>query len=161
MHALRKKSQCWCQGLLGRYGFYAILVCVFLLTINIAYAEDASGVVIITNKSSQVESLSLLEIRRLYLGFSINNNYVGNPVINRTNEKLYANFLKNVMHMTEEGYKRKIVRRVFRYGSDYVAELHSLDAINQHLKENANDVVFVESKDVSHMDDVKIVMRLW
>jgi len=126
-----------------------------------AWSQQTANVVLITHKSSNVDSLSLLDIRRLYLGFSVANKNVNRPVINRVNEKVYEDFLKNIMHMTEDGYKRKIVRRVFRYGADYVTELYSIVAIARHLDAHPNDVVFVATDDLPRIKGAKIVVRLW
>lgn len=135
-------------------------LCVFLFT-AVAWSDNAVGVVLITHQSSNIKTLSLLEIRRLYLGFPVSNKHVNRPVINRFNEKLYGDFLKNVMHMTEDGYKRKIVRRVFKYGADYIKELSSLEDIADHLRTNPNDVVFVNRENISKIEDAKVVARLW
>lgn len=125
------------------------------------FADNPAGVFLVTHKSSAVESLSLLQIRRLYLGFPVKNMYVNRPVINRSSEHLYEHFLKNVMHMTKEGYKRKIVRRVFRHGADYIKELNSIDDIAEHLNVYTNDVVFVQGRNLDRLDNTRVVVRLW
>lgn len=135
-------------------------LCMIFFT-TVAWSQNAASVVLITHQSSRLETLSLLEIRRLYLGFSLSNKYVSRPVINRTKEKLYEDFLKNVMHMTEDGYKRKIVRRVFRYGADYIEELHSIKEIEEHLVVYPGDVIFVASENLAEIDNAKVVARLW
>lgn len=124
-------------------------------------AEDHGQVVMITHTSSSAEAISLLEIRRLYLGFSSQDADIGKPIINHSDRQLFEDFLKNIMHVTEDGYRRKIVRRVFRYGSDYVTELQSIEKIAQHLAENPNDVVFVYVNNLQRYGDVKILVRLW
>ena len=124
-------------------------------------SETSTEVVLIAHESSKISRLSLLQVRRLYLGFNIDDKYVGRPVINRSDSKVYSNFLKNVMHMTQDGYKRKVVRRVFRYGSDYITELSTLDSIVEHLENNPKDIIFVKKENLSVINNAKIVMRLW
>ena len=138
-----------------------LLFSLLLLLVKPIMSDVVSEVVLVTHESSVVESISIPEIRRLYLGFPVSSNGINKPVINRTTSKIYADFLKNIMHMTEDGYKRKIIRRVFRYGSDYIKELDSLEIIVRHLEEHPGDVVFVYMKDIPQMGNVKIVMRLW
>jgi hypothetical protein len=86
---------------------------------------------------------------------------VNKPVINRFNKKLYEDFLKNVMHMTEDGYKRKIVRRVFKYGAEYIKELYSIEEIAEHLSAHPDDVVFVSTANLSEIKDARVIARLW
>lgn len=140
-----------------------LLAAVLLLGLygNTVRAEDHGQVVMITHASSSAEAISLLEIRRLYLGFPSQDADIGKPIINRSDRQLFEDFLKNIMHVTEDGYRRKIVRRVFRYGSDYVTELQSIEKIAQYLVENPNDVVFVHGKNLQRYGDVKILVRLW
>lgn len=135
-------------------------LCMIFLT-TATWAQNAPGVVLITHQSSNIDFLSLLEIRRLYLGFPVGNEHVNRPVINRFNNKVYEDFLKNVMHMTEDGYKRKIVRRVFKYGADYVKELYSIEEIAEHLSVYPNDVVFVGTENLPKIEGAKVVTRLW
>lgn len=132
-----------------------------ILFAAVAWSQDASSVVLVTHHSSDIDSLSLLEIRRLYLGFPISNKQVNKPVINRFNKKLYEDFLKNVMHMTEDGYKRKIVRRVFKYGAEYIKELYSIEEIAEHLSAHPDDVVFVSTANLSEIKDARVIARLW
>lgn len=147
---------------IGRAGYhYLSLVLVLMLFCSPLQAQETEQVVLVTHRSSAAETVSLLDIRRLYLGFPSDNPYIGKPVINRSSQRIFEDFLKNVMHVTEDGYRRKIVRRVFRYGSDYVTELESIAAIAQHLENYPHDVVFVKKSDLIHLDGVKILVRLW
>jgi hypothetical protein len=126
-----------------------------------AWSDKSREVVLVTSVSSKIGELSLLEIRRLYLGYSIDNEHVNKPLINRSNERLYEDFLKNILHVTREGYKRKIVRRVFRHGAEYIVELKSIKAISQHLQKHPNDVVFITRNHIDEIENVKVVVRLW
>ncbi len=103
----------------------------------------------------------MLEIRRLYLGYAITNKHVNQPLINRSSEKLYDDFLKNVLHVTRNGYRRKIVRRVFRQGAKNILELYSMDSISKHLQFHPNDVVFVSRDKLEYVENAKVIERLW
>ena len=137
---------------------YACILCSLYIFVFCPYASanEIASVVLVTHKSSELGSLTLLEIRRLYLGFPVSNEHVKRPVINRSNNEVYE-----AMHMTEDGYRRKIVRRVFRYGTNYIDELYSLEGIRKHLAERPGDVVFIDARKLPLVPDARVIVRLW
>jgi len=139
-----------------------ILVVAVLMTafIKPSYAEDK--VVLIAAKGSGIESISNRDIRRVFLGLkSTDSELVNKPVINLHNREVYEKFLKNVMHMTEGAYKRKIVKRIFRNGTKEIKEYGMLDELNAHLTLNVGDISFVEVAAVEKMHDIEVVKVLW
>jgi hypothetical protein len=124
------------------------------------YAEDK--VVLIAAKGSGIESISNRDIRRVFLGLkSADSDFVNKPVINLYNRELYEDFLKNVMHMTEGTYKRKIVKRIFRNGTEKIKEVKMLDELNTHLTSNIGDISFVYNDVAEKMHDIEVVKVLW
>jgi hypothetical protein len=98
----------------------------------------------------------------VFLGLkSADSENVNKPVINLYNRELYEEFLKNVMHMTEGTYKRKIVKRIFRNGAEEIKEVDMLDELNTYLTNNVGDISFADIADVSKMHDIEVVKVLW
>ena len=127
---------------------------------NHAYAEHK--VVLIAAKGSGIESISNRDIRRIFLGLkSSDSDSVNKPVINVYNREIYEQFLKNVMHMTEGAYKRKLVKRIFRNGAEEIKEIDMLEELNRHLTRNVGDISFVEASAVDEMHDIEVVKVLW
>ena len=140
-----------------------LLLAVVVLVITIikpCYADDK--VVLIAAKGSGIESISNRDIRRVFLGLkSADSEHVNKPVINLYNTGLYEEFLKNVMHMTAGAYKRKIVKRIFRNGTEEIKEVEMLSELNSYLTNNVGDISFVEVSDVEKMHDIEVVKVLW
>lgn len=137
-----------------------IVLIVNILNCNILYAEESGGV-LVTAKNSSVKEVSRIELRRIYLGLSSSGNSIVNPVINISDMAIYKAFLKNVMHMTEKGYRRKIVKRVFRQGTKNIKEITSQDELVKYLQENVNDVSFMDSEIAKKTRGIKVVQSLW
>jgi hypothetical protein len=128
--------------------------------INPCYAEGK--VVLIAAKGSGIKSISNRDIRRVFLGLkSADSDLVNRPVINLYNRELYEEFLKNVMHMTEGTYKRKIVKRIFRNGTEEIKEVEMLNELNAHLARNIGDISFADNDAVEKMHDIEVVKVLW
>jgi hypothetical protein len=136
----------------------AVMLC--SLSVHQAYAEQS--VVLIAAKGSGIESISNRDIRRIYLGLkSADSKMVNRPVINMYDREIFEDFLKNVMHMTEGSYKRKLVKRIFRNGAAEIKEIERLQELNEHLLNNVGDVSFVDSSAVDMMHDIEVVKVLW
>ena len=136
------------------------VIVLLMLPINPSYAEDA--VVLIAAKGSGIGLISNRDIRRVFLGLkSADSKLVNKPVINLHNKEVYEEFLKNVMHMTEGSYKRKIVKRIFRNGTEKIKEVEMLNELNAHLTSNVGDISFVEGSVVEKMTDIEVVKVLW
>lgn len=145
-----------------KHTMFVLVVIVMLLitSINPAYAEH--NIVLIAAKGSGIESISNRDIRRIFLGLkSADSDLVNKPVINLYNNEVYEDFLKNVMHMTKGAYKRKIVKRIFRNGSEEIKEIMLLDELNMHLINNVGDISFVDDVAVESMHDIEVIRVLW
>lgn len=140
---------------------FTVFVTAFLMTaVNPSYAEHK--VVLIAAKGSGIEMLSNRDVRRIFLGLkSADSTLVNRPVINLHNREVYEQFLKNVMHMTEGAYRRKLVKRIFRHGNRAITELDMLNELNMHLTENVGDISFVDYTELDKMQDIEIVKVLW
>lgn len=136
---------------------------VFAVLLNFySVAQAGEGGVLIAAQESQVSRVEIVELRRIYLGLpSSSDSQIRSPVINLSNKKLFKEFLKNVLHMTEKGYRRKMIKRIFRQGGKKVEEIESLEQLVSYLKANPQDVSFVSAELAKELDGIKVVQSLW
>ena len=128
--------------------------------VTVANASDSGALVVA--QDSPVQKISILEIRRIYLGLEPSaDSHINRPVINLSDPVLYKAFLENVMHMTERGFRRKTVKRIFRQGGEKVKQLKSRSALIEYLKNNKNDVTFMNLKAAQRSKEVRVVQVLW
>lgn len=140
--------------------FILAFASLFLVVAKPSHAEES--VVLIAAKGSGIESISNRDLRRVFLGLkSADSELVNKPVINLYNQEIYEGFLKNVMHMTDGAYKRKIVKRIFRNGTEKIKEIKMLNELNEHLISNVGDISFVDGAAVEKMHDIEVVKVLW
>ena len=147
----------------NRLIFQITVVIVFLVfsIFNACYAQDSVGVLVVS-ESSPVKKANVLEIRRIYLGLpSSADSLIKNPVINSSNPDVYKAFLKNVMHMTEKGYQRKIIKRIFRQGGEKVKEIQSIPELVNYLDKNIYDVSFMSESTAKKTKGINVVQVLW
>ena len=147
----------------NRIIFQITVVIVFLVfsIFNACYAQDPVGVLVVS-ESSPVKKANVLEIRRIYLGLpSSADSLIKNPVINSSSQDVYKAFLKNIMHMTEKGYQRKIIKRIFRQGGEKVKEIQSISELVNYLNKNIYDVSFMSESTAKKTKGIKVVQVLW
>jgi hypothetical protein len=145
----------WCYRL--------FLVCmVFALSFfRLSYAQEVSGV-LVAAESSPIEKISIIEIRRIYLGLPPSrDSQIKKPVINLSGQETFKAFLKNIMHMTERGYQRKLIKRIFRQGGGKIVEIDNIDALVGHLEKNPHDVSFMDMDAAKQAKGIKVVQVLW
>jgi len=65
------------------------------------------------------------------------------------------------MHMSEGSYKRKVIKRVFRQGSNKIKEINNLSDLDRHFIEHPNDICFISDKDRKHLINSKTIKELW
>lgn len=63
--------------------------------------------------------------------------------------------------MTEKGYQRKIVKRIFRQGGEKVKEVKNITELINHLKNNLNDISFMDKETAKKTKGLKVVQVLW
>lgn len=146
----------------GRKAITRLAAFVLLCTLGSSQAFAEQSVVLIAAKGSGIESISNRDIRRVFLGLkSADSEMINRPVLNMYDREIYEDFLKNVMHMTEGAYTRKLVKRIFRNGAEEIRKIDGLDELNQHLLNNVGDISFVDSSAAATMQDIEVVKVLW
>ena len=141
-----------------------LLLVVLLCSAAVSFSTQSTELhgVLVTSKQSDITKLKRKDIRRIFLGIKpMNNSLVNKPVLNLSNQKAYTLFLKNIMFLTETGYKRKLIKRIFRQGAD---EIHSIDSsagLIKYLSAHPNDISFMSKEDALKNPNLRIIQALW
>ena len=132
-----------------------------LAPLNVAFSSSLQGV-LVTSNASEISKLDRKDIRRIFLGLRpISQSAVTSPVINFSDHKTYLYFLRNIMFLTESGYKRKMIKRIFRQGADEIDSIDSIEELSAYLIQNPNTISFMLKEDASRQTGLKIIQALW
>jgi len=137
------------------------LLCLFITTTP-AFADSSAGVLVSSKASSIQGKIKRKDLRRIFLGIRPALKYqVDKPILNTADKDTYALFLKNILFLTESGYKRKLIKRVFRQGADEINAIDSRQQLEQHLLSNPNDISFMSKQQAENHTNLKIIQELW
>jgi hypothetical protein len=118
-----------------RARFHALVgvVATLLLAPLRAPAAGPSDLVIVVEESSPIRSMSVADVRRVFLGVPLVVAGVDVvPVRNLVEEDLYELFLQRVLFMSAQTYERRMMIRIFQQGGTHIATARSSEEL-QHL----------------------------
>jgi hypothetical protein len=123
---------------------------------------DNDSVVLVTAEPDPDLSLVSVEVRKLFLGFTIL--HEGNalrPILNRSDELLDKIFLQHVIAMSAEAYERRVLSMSLRQGRPRPTEVYTRDELIRGLLEIPHSVSFAWQSDVRDLPGIRAVRTLW
>lgn len=125
---------------------------------NLACGER--HIVLVSGSQSSIQQLSSVEVRKLFMGFPVNQRgqYIV-PVLNRSEDLLYEVFLQRVIFMSAPSYERRVMSRTFRQGDAQPLEITSQGMLSKTLHASPVAVSFMWKEDAHGKPDLKIVQE--
>ena len=120
------------------------------------------AVVLVTHKDSPIQSISSLDIRKVYLGISVSIN--GNTIRalrRRDDERLNQIFLQSVIAMSERSYERRLVSLMLKFGTPRPAEVDDSDELLESLVTIPSSIAYMWKSEAEVDPRVRIIGVLW
>lgn len=125
-------------------------------------AQVRDHAVLVTADPDSYASLASIEVRKLFLGFTIvHNGNVLQPVRNRSDELLDQVFLQHVVTMSADAYERRLLALSLRQGRARPREVRSRNELLRVLKSVRHSVSYAWQDDVEGLSDIHVVRTLW
>jgi hypothetical protein len=137
-----------------------LLAVILVLAGEIAAAERT--VVLVAARDAAMEEISLLDIRKAYLGISVT--FGGNalrPLRRNDDEQLNQIFLQTVIAMSERSYERRLLSLMLKFGTPRPDEVDGPDEIYRRLAGNPNAIAYMWKREAEQDRRVKVVRLLW
>ncbi len=135
-----------------------ILIAATFASNNVAAKE----LVLVSSNTAHYQTFSKLEIKKLFLGYSMIKNSTKIQAIRNLSDQLsYQIFLQNIISMSAKNYERRLMSKTFRTGSTSVSSQHSLSKLKQQLTAQESHVSVMWRHDILEEDKLKIVQVLW
>ncbi len=125
---------------------------------NLACGER--HIVLVSGSQSSIQQLSAAEVRKLFMGFPVNQRgrYIV-PVLNLSETLLYEVFLQRVVFMSAPSYERRIMSRTFRQGDARPLEITTQGMLRNTLHASPVAVSFMWKEDIYGKPELKIVQE--
>ena len=142
-------------------GLQLLGLTLLLVGAQAAYAEHA--LVLITSAGNPLQSVSSIELRKLYLGFIVNAESGDQirPLTNDSDSRAKEIFLQNVVGMSARSYDRRLLTLTLRTGRHRPEVFRETTALLDRIADDSNSISFVWVEDVAGREDLRIVRVLW
>ena len=133
---------------------------VLALTAEMAAAQDA--VVLVVGRDSPINEISLLDIRKAYLGISVSlGGDTVRPLRRNDDEQLNQIFMQTVIAMSERSYERRLLSLMLRFGTPRPEETDDRDELDRRLAERPHSIAYMWASEAEADARVKVVRTLW
>lgn len=138
-----------------------IALLVLLFVSGLAQASDMA-VALVAKKDSQIPVLENFSIRRIYLGVPYTHNGTTiHPVLNRSDEQLYQEFLQKVLFLSENAYRRRLFSSVVRAKGFTPREYNNLPNLVEALLTDPSSISVMRVVDAKRYPQLRIINVLW
>ncbi|MBN4055615.1 hypothetical protein JYU12_02605 [bacterium AH-315-K03] len=138
----------------------SVLWLFFSLTIpSTAFARD---LVLVSAASNNHKPLSVFEIRKIFLGYSVKkNNKQIFAIRNKSDDKAYQIFLQKFIHLSAKNYERRLLSKTFRTGSPKVSLAQSVAELKSALIDNKSNISIMWFDEIKPGDGLQVIQTLW
>lgn len=140
----------------------ATIVAFCLLAILPAANATDRAVVLVTDKTCGMKTISGLDIRKAYLGIGLS--YEGRNIRAfrpSSDEQLNQVFYQSVVVMSKKSYERRLLRMLLKYGRPRPREFDTVDGIAAAVIENECSIAYMWLNDAEARSELKIIKTLW
>lgn len=136
-----------------------IIMGVFIVLVTAAFSH-ARGISIIANNSFSKNSLTIPQLKDVYLGKTEVVDGVRIQPIDQKEETIKQDFLKKIMDMSADDYRSYWIRRVFREGGTPPSSKGSPEDVIKAVKDGKGSIGYVRDDDIKSKEGIKVLMTI-
>jgi len=137
-----------------------LLAAALAFTAGMAAAEEA--VVLVVGSDTPIEEISLLDIRKAYLGISVTlGGSTIRPLRREDDERLNQIFMQSVIAMSQRSYERRLLSLMLKFGTPRPEAVDSRAQLFRRLEENTFSIAYMWKSEAESDARVKVVRVLW
>jgi hypothetical protein len=143
----------------GRVGHW-LVVCVACLLAGAA--KSGESVVLVTAETCPLESITMLDLRKAYLGVTVTvDGQRIRPILMRADEMLEQVFYQSVVAMSKKSYERRRLSLALKYGTPRLAEIEDVAAVTEALRKEECAITYLWASDAEAIPGIKTIRLLW
>lgn len=135
---------------------------VLLLLGAAAPASAGEEMVLIVSAHSNVDELDSLQVRKLFLGLTVNQHGSRlRPVLNEADARIKELFLQNIVSMSDSTYDRYVLRLSLLQGTTQPVAYTSTPQLVNAVATDLVAVGYVWMTDVAHDPRIRVLRVIW
>jgi hypothetical protein len=139
-----------------------LAVLAWLVVPTVFAAPPTEKLVLIVGAESNVEQLDSLEVRKLFLGMTVEHNGRRlRALLNEADPKVKEVFLQNVVSMTDTTYDRRILQLALQHGALLPSVYTDTAQLLAAVEADPTAVSFAWYRDVAQDKKIKVLRVLW
>jgi hypothetical protein len=120
------------------------------------------SVMLVTNEACAMQTISMLDVRKAYLGISINYEGLGIRAFRLNNDEILDQvFFQTVVAMSEKSYERRLLSLLLKFGTPRPQELDSVEALAAAIRSTNCGIAYMWANDAESMSGIKGIRLLW
>jgi hypothetical protein len=140
----------------------ALISLVLLACMLTDSARAERSVVLVTNAECEIESLSMLEVRKAYFGLMVSSDKLMVRAFRLNNdEELSQIFYQSVVAMSEKSYERRLLSMLLKYGSPRPPEYRDVGVLSAAVRDSDCGIAYMWQKDLEQQAGLKSIRLLW
>lgn len=143
-----------------RRAIFLLLVCIppSLATA----ADEPRSVVLVMASACDIEELSTLDVRKVYLGIRVSRNgHVVRPLRLQNDDFLERVFFQYIVAMTEKTYERRLLSLTMNHGTPAPRRFESPDELATAMRDGECGLGYMWRSDAARFDDLRTIKLVW
>ena len=141
---------------------FAVLILAVAMAVAPGVANAEPAVVLVTARDSRIESISMLDIRKAFLGIAVTVDGESLNAVRRNEDRQLDDiFLQSVVAMSRKSYERRLLSLALKFGTP--RPLIADDAADQAriLNERSPAISYMWRSEAEADSSVRILKVLW
>ena len=140
----------------------ALLLLLLIGKPSLAANDSNRHLVLVTNSTTGITSLSASEIHKLFMGLPIEKDGQSlEAAINQSDPFLYEIFLQKIAYMSSISYKRHLLSNVIQLGGRRPQVFNNTQSLIIALKQKTGTVSVLWDSDLKSVSDLTIIGEIW
>jgi hypothetical protein len=120
------------------------------------------SVMLVTNEACAMRTISMLDVRKAYLGISISYEGLGIRAYRlNSDDMLNQIFFQSVVAMSKKSYERRLLSLLLKFGTPRPRELRSVEGLVAAVRNSECGIAYMWGDDAKSMSGIKGIRLLW
>ena len=125
-------------------------------------ASAERSVMLVTNDSCAMQTISMLDVRKAYFGIAVSYEGISIRAFRLNSDEVLSQvFFQSVVAMSERSYERRLLSLLLKYGTPRPQEFDNIEALIAAIERSECGIAYMWDKDVELISGIKSIRLLW